>query len=437
MKAEKQLILYQPHPKQQEVHQNPSRYKVLNWGRQTGKSNLAINYTFWKALEKQGRYFIVAPTYRQAKEIYWKQYLSQLPQELIADVNNNELTIKLKHVQDPANGILHDASQPASTIELKGCDDADKLRGMKAHGIVFDEFAFAADGLSKYELVFEPMMLTTDGWVMFISTPNGFNHFYELANRAQTHDGWYYSHATPYDNPYVKDSELERIKSERSEDNFYQEYMAEFRKMEGLVYKAFDRRHHVVDPSLVPSEGTNIVGIDFGYTNPFAACFVRIDYDDNWWVYDEIYRTQLTTDQSLAILKDKATGTHITAYVGDSQAAEHIANFNSKGIPIIPSVKGKDSIKLGIPLVAEKLKLREQAEGKPKPKLFVASNCVNFIEEMERYAYPPNIDARNPREDPVKKNDHLMDAMRYLVLSYQHGLTKKWDFPTSDLPEYV
>lgn len=431
------ITLYVPHPKQKEVHQSQARYKVLNWGRQTGKSNLAINYTFLKALEKQGRYFIVAPTYRQAKEIYWKQYLAQLPEELIESVNNNELTITLKHVQDPALGIHHDPKLPASTIELKGCDDADKLRGMKASGIVFDEFAFAADGMQKWELVFEPMLLTTEGWAMFISTPNGFNHFYDLANRAQTHDGWYYSHATPYDNPYVKDAELERIKRERSEDNFYQEYMAEFRKMEGLVYKDFDRQHHVVEPSLVPTVGTNLIGIDFGYTNPFAAVFVRVDYDDNWWIYDEVYQTQLTTDKAAAILKDKITGTHITAWVGDAQAAEHIANFNQRGIPVIPSKKGKDSIKLGIPLIAEKLKLREQSEGKPKPKLYVANNCLHFIEEIEKYSYPPGSDARNPKEDPVKKDDHLMDAVRYIALTYQQGFNKTWDFPVADLPEYV
>lgn len=427
------ITLYNPHPKQKAAHTAPERYKVLNWGRQTGKSFFAINYTLVKALQKQGRYWIVAPTYRQAKDIYWKQYVSMLPKELIEKTNENELTITLKYIEDDKLGIKHDVNRPPSTIELKGCDDADKLRGARVDGFVFDEFAFATEGISKWELVFEPMLLTTQGWAVFISTPNGFNFFYELANRAQTQPGWFYSHATPYDNPAVTNADIERIKRERTEDNFYQEYMAEFRKMEGLVYREFDRQSHMVDPNDVPKDGTNIVGIDFGFTNPFAAAFIRIDYDDNWWIYDEVYKSQLTTDQAIQIVRDKMTGTHITAMVGDPAAAEHIANFNSKGLPIIPAKKGKDSIKLGIGMVSEKLKLREQMQGKPKPKLFVASNCENFIKEIESYSYPKGTDTRNPKEEPVKKDDHLMDAVRYAVMTYQAGLQREYKFPDEGL----
>lgn len=436
---EQSVILYSPHPKQLEVHRNNTRFRVLNWGRQTGKSMMAINEALMRALQEQGRYFIVAPTYRQAKDIYWKQYLAMLPKELIEHVNNNDLTITIKYLEDPKLGIKHDPNLPPSTIELKGMDNADLLRGMRANGIIFDEFAFAEDGMAKWDLVFRPMLGVSEGWAMFISTPNGFNHFYDMANAGQDPEkpNWWYSHATPYDNPYFSDQEIELIKREKSEDNFYQEYMAEFRKMEGLVYKSFDRVTHVVDPSAVPVVGTNLVGIDFGYTNPFACVFVRIDYDENWWVYDEIYKREMIADQAVQILLDKTTGDRITAYVGDAQSAESIATFNQRGIPVMPGKKGKDSVKNGIVLIQEKLKLREQFSGRPKPRLFVASNCINFIEEIERYAYPKGTDSRNPKEDPQKKDDHLMDALRYLAITWQQGTIQEFAFPTNDLPEYV
>lgn len=434
------LTLYQPHPKQAEVHRSNARYKVLNWGRQTGKSNLAINYAFLKALQTQGRYFIIAPTYRQAKEIYWKQYLSQLPEELIASVNNNELTITLKHVQDPANGIFHDPKAPASTIELKGCDDADKLRGMKAAGIVFDEFAFAADGLGKWELIFEPMLLTTEGWAMFISTPNGFNHFYDIATRAQTSDDWFYSHATPYDNPYVNDRELERIKRERSEDNFYQEYMAEFRKMEGLVYREFKREAHVIEPNdpRIPSVGVRVMGLDPGFDHPFGVVYAIIDDDDNWFVYDSIKVRQKTTDDILQMVRDHEAGQYFSARVMDSARPETIADWNAKGIPVVSARKGKDSVARGIERIANRLKLREQITGPPRPKLYITSNNTDLIEEMERYRRAlPAPGAEKGREQPIKEYDDLLDALRYIETYMAEGVNKDFDFPEQDLPDYV
>lgn len=434
------IELYRPHPKQAEVHRSKSRYKVLNWGRQTGKSNFAINYTFLKALERQGRYFIVAPTYRQAKEIYWKQYLSQLPEELIESVNNNELTITLKHVQDPDSGIYHDPKAPASTIELKGCDDADKLRGMKAQGIVFDEFAFAADGLQKWEMIFEPMLLTTEGWAMFISTPNGFNHFHDLAVRAQKGGDWFYSHATPYDNPYVRPEELDRIKAERSEDNFYQEYMAEFRKMEGLVYREFKREIHVIPPDdpRVPKHGVNVVGLDPGFDHPFGAVYATIDGDDNWFVTDSFKVRQQTTDNILQMHRDRIAGKHITAQVMDSARPETIADWNAKGIPVVSARKGKDSVKRGIERLANRIKPRVQLEGTPQPKLFVTSNNEELIQEFERYRRAlPNPGMEKGKEEPVKEHDDLLDALRYIETFMAEGMNHTYDFPEQDLPDYV
>jgi phage terminase large subunit len=434
------ITLYEPHPKQAEVHRSPSRYKVLNWGRQTGKSNFAINYTFLKALQKQGRYFIIAPTYRQAKEIYWKQYLSQLPEELIESVNNNELTITLKHIQDPDNGIFHDPKAPASTIELKGCDDADKLRGMKAQGVVFDEFAFAADGLQKWEMIFEPMLLTTEGWAMFISTPNGFNHFYEIANRAQQGGDWFYSHATPYDNPYVNDAELERIKNERSEDNFYQEYMAEFRKMEGLVYREFKREIHVIEPNdpRIPIHAVNVAGLDPGFDHPFAAVYCKIDSDDNWFVTDSFKVRQQTTDNILRMHQDRMAGTHFVAQVMDSARPETIADWNAKGIPVISARKGKDSVKRGIERIANRLRPRVQLTGKPQPKLYVTSNNAELIEEFERYRRGlPQPGREKGMEEPIKEHDDLLDALRYIESFMAENPNQDYIFPENDLPEWV
>ena len=402
----------------------------------TGKSMFALQYTLYEALRKQGRYWIVLPTYRQAKDVYWNQYVkTMIPSELIEKVNDVDLTVTLKYIEDETNGIKHDKKLPASTIELKGSDKADLLRGARVNGFVFDEYAY--HDAAAWPLIFEPMLLVSKGWAMFISTPNGFNHWYDICNKAQADDKWFYSHATPYDNPYITAQEIDRIKQERGEDEFSQEYLAEFRKMQGLVYKEFERKTHVVEPQDIPQVGTNVIGIDFGFVNPTAALFVRIDYDGNWWVFDEIYERGKTINDIARILKDKMTGLTVQTIIGDSAQAEHIANLASQGLPVIPVSKTKDSISAGINLLKTKLKTYEQLSGPPKPKLFVSKNCPNLIEEFEKYTYPAQKrlggDERNPKEEPLKKDDHGLDALRYLALFYQQNPEGQFDFPQEEL----
>lgn len=435
---------YKPHKRQLEVHHASKDKKrfVLNWGRQTGKTVLAINYAWIEAVKKQGRYFIVYETYAQAESSAWQQYLGFIPEGLIAGVDNNKLKVTL-HNDMNVNIVLpwgekmhvrHTPDKPPSTIEFKGSDldSAERLRGAKVNGFVFDEYARHKP--AAWREIFEPMMSTTDGWAMFISSPRGFNHFYDMWNYAQKHpDEWFTSHATPYDNPDVNLEFLERKKKESEEtdsiDTFYQEYMAEFRKMEGLVYRHWDREVHLVNPEDVPQHGTRIIGIDFGYENPTAVCFILIDYDNNWWVYDEVYERKKTINDIIPILKDKTMGQTITLYAADSAASEHIANMQRAGFPIVPVSKKKDAIHTGIELIADKMKPREQFSGPPKPKLFVSRACENFIYEIEQYHYPMKRLDRNAKEEPVKENDHLMDAIRYAALTYQQSRQKEVKFP--------
>ena len=123
-----ELTLYTPHEKQLEIHKSPARFKVLNWGRRTGKSVFAINHTLIEAMKRPGRYWIVAPTYRQAKNIYWLEVIPQsIPKEVVLKKNEQELTVHL------ING---------SVIELKGADNQDSLRGAGIKGLILDEYAF-------------------------------------------------------------------------------------------------------------------------------------------------------------------------------------------------------------------------------------------------------------------------------------------------------
>lgn len=392
-----EIQLYTPHPKQKEIHQDNVRFKVINAGRRFGKSKLCINECVYRALEKKGRYWIVSPTYKQSKNIYWKSLINDVPTKLINKRNESEMYLEL------INGSL---------IELKGADNPDSLRGAGIQGVVMDEAAFIKPDV--WEEIIRPMLLDSQGWALFISTPNGFNWFYELAEQAKEKNNWSYYHATTYDNPYIDKEELDEERSHTDPDTFAQEYLGEFKKIKGLVYPSFDREIHVVSGDRIPAEGTRYLGIDFGYTNPTAALYAVVDYDNNWYIYDEVYQRELTTQQAVDTIKRRMGDAHFTGVVGDSAAAQEIANYGQYGLNVQPAVKGADSIRTGIRLIQDRLAI----SGNGQPKLFVSSNCKNLIYEFETYRYPEEKEDKNTPEEPIKENDHAMDALRYMFLQY-------------------
>jgi len=194
----------------------------------------------------------VAPTYKQAKQIAWRMLKDIVPSEVIEKVNESELAMKL------ING---------STIELKGCDTPDSLRGVGVNFIVVDEFASIPDGESLWAEVLRPMLIDTGGRGLFIGTPKGLNAFYTMYEKGEKEiDGFKSFRFTSYDNPYLKKEEIDALKGELHPTAFEQEVMTSFLvsgdntliKLEDIealkgvqLYEDSTIRHISCDPALV------------------------------------------------------------------------------------------------------------------------------------------------------------------------------------------
>lgn len=389
-------------PAQSKIASDTHRFRVVDCGRRFGKTTLAILEMVGKAVSKDDlRVAYIAPTYQQARDIAWDM-LKSMTHNITVNANESRLELTIKTVKGGT-----------STIWLRGWEAVETLRGQKFDFIVIDEIASMRKFWANWHEVVRPTLTDTKGHGLFISTPKGWNHFYELFEQEKTDKDFKSFKFTSYDNPHLPKEEIDKAAEELTENAFAQEYMAEFKKMEGLVYKDFDKEIHLVDPSNVPTEGMRILGIDFGFTNPTAAVFAIVDYDNNWWIYDEVYKAGMNTEQTAEQLKNRMSDQHFTHIIGDSAAAQEIENLKVHGLGIVPVNKEKDSILAGIRLVADKLKV----QGNGKPKLFVSKNCENVIWEFETYRYPDKRDDRNEAEEPVKENDHCMDAIRYLALT--------------------
>lgn len=362
-------------------------------GRRFGKTTYAINVLVEEALLKnKSLFYYVAPTYRQAKQIAWTMLLEstrKLPKALLKKTNESELYVEI------GNG---------SRIYIKGADDPDSLRGVGLDGCVLDEYADMKQNV--FEDIVRPALTDKEGWCVFIGTPRGFNHFYELYVQASNLNNWSAYRFTTYDNPLIKPSEIEEARHAMSEDKFQQEYMAEFRKMEGLVYREFDRDKHVFKELPPRQYLETFAGLDFGFTNPFALIVIKKDYDNNYWIVAERYQTGKTTAEIIEIIKQL----EINYIYPDPAEPDRIEEMKRAGLNIRDVDKGKSSIVAGIDKVRELLKTG---------RLKVHDSCVNTIWEFETYKLKEKKENQNDPEEALKENDHAMDALRYALMTNQ------------------
>jgi len=192
---------------------------------------------------------------------------------------------------------------------------------------------------------------------------------------------------------------------------------------EGVVYEEYDPSLHLIDPFEIPASWRRIRVIDFGFTNPLVCQWWAFDDDGRMYRYREIYRTRrLVEDHAVDILR-LSEGETIETTVCDHDAEDR-ATLERRGIPTIPAIK---FISRGIQDV--QARLRKAGDG--KPRLFLLRNALVETdpslkhrgkptcteEEFPAYIWPSNVDGKPLKEQPVKENDHGMDALRYAVMS--------------------
>src|SRR6056300_950844 len=264
-------------PWQQEVWEDETRFKIVAAGRRTGKSRLAAWMLIVNALQAdKGHVFYVAPTQGQARDIMW-QTLLELAHPVVTSSHINNLQIKL------VNG---------ATISLKGADRPETMRGVSLKFLVMDEYADMKPDV--WEQILRPALADQKGSAMFIGTPMGRNHFYELYKLAElgddeTYKGW---HFTSYDNPLLDPNEIDTAKKSMSSYAFRQEFMASFEARGSEMFK-----EDWVQYGEEPEVGDYYIAIDLaGFEevgkkrtkntklDSTAIAVVKVQDDGSWWV---------------------------------------------------------------------------------------------------------------------------------------------------------
>lgn len=426
-----QHLDYGPHPGQQRMHIARERFRVLDCGRRWGKSTSGpMDRIPTMLLKKPTLGWIVAPTYDLGEKefrVFWQKLVEEM--KIPTERGKTFYNIRTKDFKI--------TTAWGATVEVRSAEHPESLVGEGLDWVIMAEAAKLK--LSHWEKYIRPTLSDKRGSALFVSTPEGFNWFYDLYQRGQdpAHADWWSLKSPTWDNTVVfpdgaNDPEILAVKNTLATEVFEQEYGAEFTSFAGRIYSEFDEAYHVIDHVFNP-EWPNYLAFDFGFRNPFVCLNIQVDPAENVYVWDEYYERGIITPEHARRLKaiikwrvdggyhDPSGSDEAGSLLQEFQDTSVYANANLRNVMLSPA---PNDWKMGVSRVKEWMKLRQPGRegGSPKPKLFIDRNCVNTIKEMNLYRVKEQGDKAaeraDPREEPRKKDDHAMDALRYFFTGH-------------------
>jgi len=377
------------------------------WPRRAGKDVTAYNLCIRELIKEVKTVYYCFPTFSGGRRILWDaidndgfRILDYLPEELIESRNEQMMRIRL------ING---------SVFQIIGSDNYDNaLVGTNPKGIIFSEFALSDP--RAYSFV-RPILTANQGWALFISTPRGKNHLWELYQIAQRSDEWFCSKLTVEDTNHIplEAIERERQSGELSDCLIQQEYYCSFSLgIEGSFYtKYIDRMRVKGQIGAVPWESGFQVHTawDIGVRDSTAIIFFQV-IGQTVRIIDCYENAKEGLEHYVKVIKNKPflLGKHIAPH--DIKVME----FGS-GITRIEKAR-----QLGINFItADNIAIPDGIEAVRSAfsKIWIDEvECKPLIKALENYRQEYDVKKRVYKAQPLHDwSSHFADAMRYLCIS--------------------
>jgi len=418
------------HEKQSEVIRDlfinkSNRYAVVNASRGFGKSYLAATAAIIAVQELMNldesvpnkNVALIAPTYSQAVDIYYPLIAWQLGMEDFAD----KASKAAGQFWFPNN----------VQLKLWSYEASQRMRGTGQYFVVADEVtSWKGAGMNlkeSWESIIQPCVSTrwspmnskkfnaNAGRALIISTPRGYDYFYEMYNRQDSDDDWKSYTYTYHDSPFLDEDEIERVKLTLDPLKFSREYTASFEDSGTNVFYTFNRKDHI-DKTLPSFQDGEDVHVAIDFNVGIMASVIFAIRGSQIHILDEM-QGHPDTETLARALTEKYNGHRIISYPDPSgrarktSAAVGVTDFkiletnkivtraHSKAPPIVDSVAA----------VNKKFK---NANG--DIDMFINPKCVNTIRSLERTQWIES----NPDSATIDKKEgveHWTDALRYAV----------------------
>lgn len=318
MKRKPKVKLPPLHAKQQEIRDDPARFKVVAAGRRFGKSMLGAALCVRAALEGK-RAWWVAPSYPMSS-VGWR-----IIKGLVMPIDGVRVNIADRTIAVPSGG----------SIRVRSADNPDSLRGEGLDFVVLDECSFMAE--ETWTEALRPALADRLGKALFISTPKGRNWVWRLWQRGNSGDDpeWKSWRFTTADNPAISPAEIEAARAGLPAKTFEQEFLAAFVDDAGLVFRNV-RSVSTAQPGQPEPGHAYTMGVDWARSYDFT-CLSVIDATERKQVaidrFNKVdYQYQLGRLQTLC-----------QVWKPDTIMAE----ANAMGLPLIEQLQ-----RLGLPVTA-------------------------------------------------------------------------------------
>lgn len=377
---------WEPHHKQREVIESDARFRVLNWGRRTGKNEVAIVETIRYALENPGAtVWWVARSYQQTNDYGFSRMVEMLPDSLI----RGEPKLTSPREIDLINN---------TTVSFKSAEKPKNLKGAGVDYMVVDEAA-SIPGNIWYEYL-RPTLTDTLGLALIISTPKGKDWFYTLFQRGgdDEDDTTWSSHATSYENPHVPDEEIDQQQETIPERIFKQEYLAEFVDDSGAVFVDIPIEDYSVDDR--SGKGPYRIGVDYARHHDWTVVVVL----DSQGYVAELKRMNQTSWHAIQAVIENVYERYnpATVQVDATRDNKITEDLEASGIPVEP-VKFTASEKAA--MVEDTAAMLENGE------LTIPEDADRLRRELEAFEYTVTSHGNIKYHGPEHEHDDMVDAL--------------------------
>jgi phage terminase large subunit len=371
--------------------------------RRAGKDLTAFNLCIRECVRKPCVIYYIFPTYSQAKKVIWDsvtnsgdRILDYVPDALVDSMNSQEMKIRFK------NGSL---------LQLVGSDNYDSLMGTNPQGVVFSEYALQDPRAYQY---IRPILTANFGWAVFISTPRGKNHLWELYQIALTNPAWFTLKLTIDDTKHIPLSEIDKERSEgiMSEDLIQQEYYTSFTMgVEGAYYSRYiDKMKIEGRIGRVPWDSGHKVHTawDLGVSDSTAIILFQV-IGQGINIIDCYENNKEGLEHYIKWLESKP-------YQYGKHIAPHDIEVKEFGTGMTRLEKARQ---LGIKFtVAPKLYISDGIEAVRTvlSRIWIDdAYCVKLIKALENYRQEFDVKAKVYKNNPLHDwTSHFCDSLRYL-----------------------
>jgi hypothetical protein len=314
------------------------------------------------------------------------------------------------------------------TISLRGADNYENLRGAGLNFCVLDEFSTMAP--EAWTAILRPALADRQGGALFIGTPHGRNHFFDLYEAAQDRPNWATFQYTTEQGGNVSREELESAAQEMDERTYLQEFEANFQTLGvGRSYYAFGREHNVKNFRFNPALPL-YWSLDFNM-NPLCSVFMQVS-NGMVVVLDELIlpdsNTLAACEEFLSRTEKWTGGSQLSVKVyGDSTAEQRHTSASRTDWQIVKEFFGRYRDRYNVtfhvpssnPPVKDRVncvnaRLRNHAG---QHRLLVHEHCKHLIRDFEQVCWKTDPHGNSlvelDKSDPMRT--HVSDAVGYYI----------------------